>query len=75
MPGIINLCFYRIVAMHAKSYSYTYTKCNIIILMDDGIKHDVTYISISRKIHQHLFSDFSHFYLPVKEKEKQGIKG
>ena len=39
-----------------------------------GHLHDV--ISESRTIHQHLFSDFSPFHSPVKEKGKQGrMKG
>ena len=29
IPGIINLCFYRIIVMYIIVYSYTYTKCNI----------------------------------------------
>ena len=36
----------------------------------------MTYISISHTIHRHLFSDFSPFRSPVKEKGKQGrMKG
>ena len=35
-----------------------------------GHQRDV--ISISCTIHRHLFSDFSPFYSPVKEKGKQG---
>ena len=47
----------------------------VIILMDDAIKYTCIWphgiISISPTIHRHLFSDFSPFHLPVKEKEKQ----
>ena len=51
------------------------TKTLHLLIMDDAtFSHTFSHlhdISIAITISQHLYSDFSPFHLPVKEKEKQ----
>ena len=48
--------------------------CLLIILTDDAIKQLCDVISVSHTTHRHLFSNFSPFHSPIKEKGKQGRK-